>query len=324
MSKKIINKKSKAYIRRKKRRRSILTTLLLVLILLLGMAIIAYPTVSDWWNSFHQSRAIASYSEAVDSASEAEIQAIFDAAEAYNASLLEKDNPFAMTQENLDEYYSLLDVSGTGVMGYIQIPVIDVTLPIYHGTSEGVLQVAIGHLDWTALPIGGESTHAVLSGHRGLPSARLFTDLDKVIVGDYFTITSLNRTVTYEVDQIRIVEPQDVAELKTVPGEDYCTLVTCTPYGINTHRMLVRGRRIDNIEEARVIIVPPGAFRIPNYIAIPAIGIPLLFLFLLGLTVYSHFKRPKRSIDELEQMLRKDREKDDEDEEEETEEEDKE
>ncbi len=321
MSKKKVNKKSKAYIRRKKRRRSILTTLLLVVILLVGMGVIAYPTVSDWWNSFHQSRAIASYSEAVDNASAEEIDAIFAAAEAYNQSLLEKENPFAMTEENLAEYNSLLDVSGTGVMGYIQIPVIDVTLPIYHGTSESVLQVAIGHLDWTALPVGGESTHAVLSGHRGLPSARLFTDLDKVQEGDYFTITSLNRTVTYEVDQIRIVEPQEVSDLKTVPGKDYCTLVTCTPYGINTHRMLVRGRRIDNIEEERIIIVPPGAFRIPNYIAIPAIGVPLLFLFLLGLAIYSHFKRPRRSVDELEQMLRRETKRDeDEDDEEESEE----
>ena len=321
MSKKKVNKKSKAYIRRKKRRRSILTTLLLVVILLVGMAVIAYPTVSDWWNSFHQSRAIASYSEAVDNASSEEIEAIFAAAEDYNRRLLEKENPFAMTEENLAEYNSLLDVSGTGVMGYIQIPVIDVTLPIYHGTSESVLQVAIGHLDWTALPVGGESTHAVLSGHRGLPSARLFTDLDKVQEGDYFTITSLNRTITYEVDQIRIVEPQEVSDLKTVPGKDYCTLVTCTPYGINTHRMLVRGRRIDNIEEERIIIVPPGAFRIPNYVAIPAIGIPLLFLFLLGLAIYSHFKRPRRSVDELEQLLRRDRKRDeDEDDEEEPEE----
>ena len=323
MSKKKVNKKSKAYIRRKKRRRSILTTLLLVVILLVGMAVIAYPTVSDWWNSFHQSRAIASYSEAVDNASSEEIEAIFAAAEDYNRRLLEKENPFAMTEENLAEYNSLLDVSGTGVMGYIQIPVIDVTLPIYHGTSESVLQVAIGHLDWTALPVGGESTHAVLSGHRGLPSARLFTDLDKVQEGDYFTITSLNRTVTYEVDQIRIVEPQEVSDLKTVPGKDYCTLVTCTPYGINTHRLLVRGRRIDNIEEERIIIVPPGAFRIPNYVAIPAIGIPLLFLFLLGLAIYSHFKRPRRSVDELEQLLRRDRKRDedeDEDDEEEPEE----
>lgn len=310
MSKKKVNKKSKAYIRRKKRRRSILTTLLLVVILLVGMAVIAYPTVSDWWNSFHQSRAIASYSEAVDNASSEEIEAIFAAAEDYNRRLLEKENPFAMSEENLAEYNSLLDVSGTGVMGYIQIPVIDVTLPIYHGTSESVLQVAIGHLDWTALPVGGESTHAVLSGHRGLPSARLFTDLDKVQEGDYFTITSLNRTITYEVDQIRIVEPQEVSDLKTVPGKDYCTLVTCTPYGINTHRMLVRGRRIDNIEEERIIIVPPGAFRIPNYVAIPAIGIPLLFLFLLGLAIYSHFKRPRRSVDELEQLLRRDRKRD--------------
>lgn len=310
MSKKKVNKKSKAYIRRKKRRRSILTTLLLVVILLVGMAVIAYPTVSDWWNSFHQSRAIASYSEAVDNASSEEIDAIFAAAEDYNQRLLEKENPFAMSEENLAEYNSLLDVSGTGVMGYIQIPVIDVTLPIYHGTSESVLQVAIGHLDWTALPVGGESTHAVLSGHRGLPSARLFTDLDKVQEGDYFTITSLNRTITYEVDQIRIVEPQEVSDLKTVPGKDYCTLVTCTPYGINTHRMLVRGRRIDNIEEERIIIVPPGAFRIPNYVAIPAIGIPLLFLFLLGLAIYSHFKRPRRSVDELEQLLRRDRKRD--------------
>jgi sortase A len=306
MSRKKVNKKSKAYIRRKKRRRSILTTLLLVLILLVGMGVIAYPTVSDWWNSFHQSRAIASYSEAVDNASSAEIEAIFAAAEAYNATLLEKENPFAMTAENKAEYNSLLDVSGTGVMGYIQIPVIDVTLPIYHGTSEGVLQVAIGHLDWTALPIGGESTHAVLSGHRGLPSARLFTDLDKVIVGDYFTITSLNRTVTYEVDQIRIVYPYEMEDLAIEPGKDLCTLVTCTPYGVNTHRLLVRGRRIENPVGEAVVLA--GAIRIPNYIGIPAVGIPLLFLSLLGVLLYDALRRRSATESELEQHVREQKE----------------
>ncbi len=267
-----------------KKKKSNLTTWLLVLLLLIGAAIMAYPTVSDWWNSFHASRAIASYSTTVENTDHEKLNAMLEAARAYNRTLLTKENPYVMTDEDLEEYRSLLDLSGTGIMGYITIKSIGVYIPIYHGIEESVLQIAVGHLDWTSLPVGGEGTHAVLSGHRGLPSAKLFTDLDQIKEGDQFSITVLNQLISYEVDQIRIVEPGDISELSIVPGKDYCTLVTCTPYGINTHRMLVRGHRVAN--ESGDLVVAPEAYRIPNYLTIPAVAIPLLFLFLLGMLIY--------------------------------------
>lgn len=196
----------------RKRKSSVASNLFLVLILLLGAGIMAYPTVSDWWNSFHQSRAIASYVSQIENVDDSEVQAIIEAASAYNKKILQKENRYAMTDEDIAEYNSLLDLTGTGVMGYIQIPSINVNLPIYHGTEESVLQVAAGHINWTSLPVGGESTHAVMSGHRGLPSAKLFTDLDRVVPGDTFTINVLKTTLTYMVDQIRIVEPDDTSE----------------------------------------------------------------------------------------------------------------
>ena len=274
-----------------KKKKSNLSTIILVLILLLGIGIMAYPTVSDWWNSFHASRAIASYSAAVENTDSEEIQAMLAEARAYNASLLRKENPYRMTDEDLEVYNSLLNLSGNGIIGYIEIKSINVYIPIYHGTEESVLQIAVGHIDWTSLPVGGESTHAVLSGHRGLPSARLFTDLDQMKEGDIFTVTVLKQQISYQVDQIRIVEPGDVSELSIVPGQDYCTLVTCTPYGVNTHRLLVRGHRVVN--EGGELVVTPEAFRIPNYLTIPAVGIPLLFLFLLGMLIYYRRRRPR-------------------------------
>ena len=270
----------------KKKKKSALPTVLLVLALFLGIGIMAYPTVSDWWNSLHQSRAIASYVEQVESADDEKTREMLARAAAYNEALAKKENRLLMTEEEKTLYQSLLDVSGTGILGYLQIPVIGVNLPIYHGTEEAALQVAVGHLEWTSLPVGGESTHAVVSGHRGLPSARLFTDLDKMTVGDVFLVTVLNQTLTYQVDQIRIVKPDEIQDLAIVEGQDYMTLLTCTPYGINTHRMLVRGRRIANAEEEKRITVDPGASKIPTYITIPAVGIPLLFVFLTGLLIY--------------------------------------
>ncbi|MBR1455733.1 MAG: class C sortase [Oscillospiraceae bacterium] len=275
----------------KKKKKSNLSTIILVAILILGVGIMAYPTVSNWWNSFHQTRVIANYASTVERVDQAEIDAMIDAAREYNASLLQKDNPFRMTDEDLARYNSLLDLSGTGIMGYVQIKAIGVDIPIYHGTEESVLQTSVGHIDWTSLPVGGESTHAVVSGHRGLPRAKLFTDLDQLKEGDVFTVTVLNQVISYEIDQIRIVEPSDVSELTITPGEDYCTLVTCTPYGINTHRLLLRGHRIAN--EGGELVVAPEAYRIPNYITIPAVGIPLLFLFLLGMLIYYRRRRPR-------------------------------
>ena len=221
-----------------------LSTIVLVLLLLIGLSLLLYPTVSDYWNSFHQTRAIATYAENVAALDNASYDAIWDAARQYNRNLCSRSNSFLLSEEQKAEYESLLDISGQGVMGYIEIPEIDVSLPIYHGTEDPVLQVAVGHLEWTSLPVGGESTHCVLSGHRGLPSAKLFTDLDKLEEGDCFYLHILDETLAYQVDQIKVVEPEHTEDLEITAGQDYCTLVTCTPYAINTHRMLVRGTRI--------------------------------------------------------------------------------
>ena len=298
-----MSKKRRALTAEEKRRkkRSALGTWILVLIMLIGLGIMAYPTVSDWWNSFHASRAIASYSNAVENVDKEKLDEMIQAAHEYNEKLLKKPNPYTMTDEDMAEYNSLLDLSGTGIIGYITIKSIGVYIPIYHGVEESVLQIAIGHIEWTSLPVGGESTHAVVSGHRGLPSAKLFTDLDQLREGDTFTITVLNQMITYEVDQIRIVEPGDISELAIAPGKDYCTLVTCTPYGINTHRLLIRGTRVAN--EAGELVVPAEAFRIPNYITIPAIGVPLLFLTLIVLLIVSGRRRPKLKKADLYRMI---------------------
>ena len=267
-----------------------LITILLVLIFLLGLSLLLYPAVSDYWNSKHQTRAIAVYSEEVSGLDEDQYQALWEAAAAYNASLLERDNAYLLTEEQKAAYEQLLNVSGLGIMGYIEIPSIDCSLPIYHGTEESVLQISIGHLEWTSLPVGGESTHCVLSGHRGLPSAKLFTNLDKLQEGDVFLLRVLDEVLTYEVDQILIVEPQETGALRIVEGEDYCTLVTCTPYGINTHRLLVRGYRIENAPEARLVRVTADAVQIEPLLVAPIVALPMLLLLLILLLLP---KRPK-------------------------------
>ena len=256
-------------------------TLLLFLILLAGLSLLLYPSVSNYWNSLHQTRAIATYAEEVANLNQDQYDEIWAAAESYNASLADRVNAYQLSDAQKEEYQQLLNVSGIGVMGYIEIPSIDCSLPIYHGTEESVLQTAVGHLEWSSLPVGGESTHCVLSGHRGLPSAKLFTNLDKLREGDTFLLRVLDETLTYEVDQILIVEPQDTAALEIVEGQDYCTLVTCTPYGINTHRLLVRGHRIDNIEEAKTVRVTADAIQIEPLLVAPIVAIPILLLLLI-------------------------------------------
>lgn len=255
-------------------------SILLVLVCLAGLCLMLYPTVSDYWNSFHQSRAIAEYTETVADMDEEEIQKIWDNAIAYNEKLAEGQNQdeieYNLSDEALEDYESQLDISNLGIMGYIDIPKINCSLPIYHGTDEAVLQIAAGHIEWTSLPVGGKSTHSVISGHRGLPSAKLFSDLDKLEVGDVFTLSVLNETLTYEVDQIRIVLPEETDDLKIVPGQDLCTLVTCTPYGINSHRLLVRGHRIKN--QALSIVVTSDALPVDKLVTALAIGIPLLLI----------------------------------------------
>lgn len=257
-----------------------LSTILLVLVFLIGLSLLLYPTFSDWWNSFHQSRAIAAYSEQVAGIDDNQYDAIWAAAEAYNESLVENPPSFAMTEEEQEAYEQLLDV-GNGVMGYIKIPSIDVTLPIYHGTDEAVLQVAVGHLEWSSLPVGGESSHCVISGHRGLPSAKLFTDLDKLYEGDTFSLYILDEVLTYEVDQIRIVEPQELEELTIEAGQDLCTLVTCTPYGVNSHRLLVRGHRVETPEEEAGVRVTADAMQVESLLVAPFVAAPILLLLLV-------------------------------------------
>ena len=271
------------------RRRPDFATIIIVTIILLGAAIIAYPTFSDWWNSYHQTRAIASYVSAVEEMDDSQIEQLMAAAKQYNEQLLSKPNRYVMSDEEKAEYNSTLNITGTGIMGYIQINRLGINYPIYHGVDEKYLQVAIGHIEGSSLPVGGPNTHAAVSGHRGLPSAKLFSDLDKLIEGDTFTITVLKETLTYEVDQIRIVLPEDMSDLNFVQDADLVTLITCTPYGINTHRLLVRGHRISNI--SGTVVIPAEAVQIPNYVAVPAVALPMLFAYLVGALIYYHFKR---------------------------------
>lgn len=258
-----------------------ISTLLLIAVFLIGLSLLLYPTLSDYWNSFHQSRAITSYAEQVSNLDQDEYEELWADAIRYNATLSERGNAFTLTEEQEKQYEQLLNLGGTGEIGYIEIPSISVALPIYHGTEDTVLQHAIGHLEWSSLPVGGIGSHCVLSGHRGLPSAKLFTNLDKLAQGDTFILRVLDEVLTYEVDQILIVEPQDVDALQIIDGGDYCTLVTCTPYGINTHRLLVRGHRIDNIEEAMTVRVTADALQIEPLLVAPVVAIPILLLLMI-------------------------------------------
>ena len=254
-----------------------LTTIILVLILLTGIALLLYPTVSNLLNTHRQMQSVSYYSAEVEGMSEEEKAQMRAAASEYNARLLsDTGNRYRMTEEEEQEYESLLDVTGTGIMGYVEIPKLNESLPIYHGTDEAVLQIAIGHLAGSSLPVGGTGTHCVLTGHRGLPSARLFSNLDEMAEGDLFFLHILDETLTYEVDQIRVVEPHELEELTIEEGKDYCTLVTCTPYGVNTHRLLVRGHRTENPEED--VRVTADAVQIDRTYVIPAVAVSILLL----------------------------------------------
>ena len=262
-----------------------LSTILLVFILLLGVAILLYPTLSDYYNSFHQSRAIASYIEQMEAVDPMDYQREWERARAYNDALSKKPNRFLLSEGEYSEYENLLNLTGSGIMGYIEVPKIDCTLPIYHGTDEAVLQIAIGHIEGSSLPTGEPGTHAVLSGHRGLPSAKLFTDLDKLELGDLFVIRVLDEVMTYEVDQVLIVLPEEMDALAIDPEQDYCTLVTCTPYGVNTHRLLVRGRRTENAELEKIIKVVADATQIDPRLMVPVFAAPMLLLLFIGMMV---------------------------------------
>ncbi len=253
------------------------TTILLCVVLFVGLFLLLYPSVSDWYNSYHQSKVVASFAQSVSEVNDEEYRRMIEDAQAHNEKLAEKNRGAEnLSTKEKEEYDSLLDITGTGVMGYIDIQKIRCTLPIYHGTDDSVLQVAIGHLPWSSLPIGGEGTHCVLSGHRGLPSARLFTDIDQLVEGDTFIIRTMNETLTYEVEQINIVLPEDTHDLYIVSGEDLCTLVTCTPYGVNTHRLLVRAHRTET--RPGYVNVTTEAIQVKPVIMMPILAAPMLLL----------------------------------------------
>ncbi len=273
-----------------------LSTIFLVLILFLGVAILLYPTVSDYWNSFHQSRAIASYIEEIENIDPADYEKEWERARQYNEELVKKPNRFRMSDEEYAEYESLLNLTGSGIMGYIEVPKINCTLPIYHGTDDAVLQIAVGHFEGTSLPTGDAGVHSVLSGHRGLPSAKLFTDLDQMEEGDLFVIRVLDQIMTYEVDQILIVLPEELDALAIDQQQDLCTLETCTPYGINSHRLLVRGHRTENQEMETIIKVVADATQVKPILVAPVLAAPMLLILLIGMMISTGRKQHRRKI----------------------------
>ena len=271
------------------------STLIIPLLgLIVGLSLLLYPSLSNWWNSMHQSRAVASYVEQVANLDEDQYAHLWDEVWNYNRELTKRPNSYILNDQQRERYDKLLDVGGTGIMGYVEIPSIGVTLPIYHGTDETVLQIAVGHLEWTSLPVGGESSHCVVSGHRGLPSAKLFTDLDELVMGDIFMFRVLDEILTYEVDQILIVGPHETDALLIEEGKDLCTLITCTPYGVNSHRLLVRGHRVENQEMAQTIRVTADAVQIEPVIVAPILAIPMLLVLLIILLIP---KRKERRLD---------------------------
>lgn len=277
---------------KKRKKRGRIGTVTLVVVFLAGLGILLYPSISNWWNSRVQSRAVAVYDEAVAALNETDYTAYREAAEAYNENLFAIGSASAISNTDLvdEDYWDLLDVAGIGIMGYITIEKINVELPIYHGTSSSVLSAGAGHLEGTSLPVGGESTHTVISAHRGLPSSLLFTNLDQLEEGDTFTLTVLDQVYTYEVDQITIVLPDEIENLYIEEGKDYCTLMTCTPYGINTYRLLVRGVRTTNAEDTH-IRVTAEAYQIDTILVAAIAAVPMLFILLIWLIVSTRRKK---------------------------------
>lgn len=275
-----------------------ISTVLLVIVFLVGMSLLIYPSFSDWWNTRGLNRILADYDSIVSEMTVGDFSELFEKADAYNNALRELGSAQSLQEPELVEgYWDTLDITGTGIMGYVTIPKINEELPIYHGTSDTVLQIAAGHLQGSSLPVGGKGTHCVLSAHRGLPSARLFTDLDKMEVGDIFTISILDRLYTYEVDQILIVLPYEMEAIYIDENEDYCTLLTCTPYGVNSHRMLVRGKRTDNIidpddptKKASRVRVVSDALQIEPVLVAPLVAVPILLVLLVVLLVTTRKK----------------------------------
>lgn len=284
-------KENKKKNKKEKKQRTSKSTIVLGLVFLVGLGLLLYPSLSNYWNSFHATRVITDYNQTISEMSEEDFDAYWAAARAYNAELVGQSNRYTLSDKDEARYNSLLNITGDGMMGYIEIPSIRVNLPIYHGVSDSTLQSSAGHLPGSSLPAGGAGTHCVLSGHRGLPSAKLFTNLDRLQEGDTFMLTVLDDTLTYEVDQIRIVLPDELYDLEIDPAEDYCTLVTCTPYGINTHRLLVRGHRVETTEEANVI---NEGLRIEPMLIAPVLAVPILLILFIFLIVKTRRKPEKK------------------------------
>ena len=272
--------------------------ILLVLMLFIGVCGLLYPSVSQYWNSKTQTRAVENYQAILDSLKKEDYTAFFQAAEEYNSALYGLEDHLR-DYRLLEGYEEILNVSGNGIMGYVAIQKLGVELPVYHGISTEVLNIACGHLEGTSFPVGGENTHCILSAHRGLPHAKLFTDLDKMELGDTFTVTVLDRTVTYQVDQIKVVRPNEIDDVRIEEGQDHCTLLTCTPYGINSHRLLVRGTRIENAPP--VLYVTSDAYRIDSLVATPVVAAPILFILLIVLMVKYRDKGSKPLISKEEE-----------------------
>jgi sortase A len=266
-----------------------LSTIIPAVIFLIGAGLLLYPTVSDLWNSYRQSLLVADYNDQVDEIDEADYEKLFAEAQSYNESLVGTTTPHALSEEEAELYNSLLDITGNGIMGYIVIDKIDCKLPIYHTTEEDVLQLGAGHMEGTSLPIGGENTHSVICAHRGLPYSKLFTDLDQMEEGDTFVIHVLNETLTYEVDQILVIDPDDSSALAIEEGKDLCTLYTCTPYGVNTHRLLVRGHRVPNAEES----VETGDTTAVDPVKVSLV-IAIVSLIFVAIVIYIMFARKRK------------------------------
>ena len=270
------------------------STAILILVFFVGLSLLLYPTISDYWNSFHSSKAIATYAAEVAKLDPISYDQIWEEARTYNKMLAEKRNKYILSEEEYAAYEKLLDITGTGIMAEIEIPSVRVDLPVYHGMDESVLQVAAGHLEWTSLPVGGESTHCVISAHRGLPSAKLFTNLDELAEGDVFLLRTLDELLTYEVDQILIVEPEDTSALHIESGKDLCTLVTCTPYGINSHRLLVRGHRVETVDTLSWAKVTSDALQVEPIIVAPLLALVIIAVLLVVVGISDNYKKKER------------------------------
>lgn len=272
-----------------------LSTIVIVIVFVIGLGLLAYPTVANWWNNNMATHVVAGYTEAVQNLDTSQYDELIGSARAYNADLASNPGRFNPTDEEHASYEKQLSIADSSVMGSISVPSVDISLPIYHGTSEDVLAAGAGHLEGSSLPVGGIGTHTVITGHRGLPSAKLFTDLDRVVEDDYVILKVLNETLTYQVDTIRIVEPKEKEGLAIDPDKDLLTLVTCTPYGINTHRILITGHRVENLQEWEAA---SDAGQIDTKLVALCIAIPILIILFILLLIRTRKPKTKGEPDE--------------------------